>query len=433
MNATRTITLYEWQELEPSRENGLEGVFLDAPPVRQLAEQLDATGRLGIKEMRNGLAVRARSYVGRIRLGELEITVLPKIRQSSLLRLLRYAFGFRNLHILDDAAQQLETAGFEDLLVSQLNAEVAELLSRGLRRTYEPRREYLGSPRGRIDLQRIAADGGVVTAAIPCAHHPRLEDSLLNRVLHAGMGLAASLANDMSLRRRARRLAAAFEELVSPIRLDATAIDRVSASMNRMTRTYEPAVSLIRLIYEASGIAFAGSPATLRLPGFLFDMNRFFQALLSRFLRENLPGFKVREEHGLRRMLRFAAGFNPQNRLAPTPRPDFAVLKDGVVESILDAKYRDLWEKPLPRNMLYQLAMYAASHQKRVAAILYPTVDPSASEARIDVREPLLGREIGQVQLRPVPMQLVEELACGTATAQNQRARSRLALWMAFG
>src|SRR5205823_3664214 len=99
------------------------------------------------------------------------------------------------------ASHHLDRATFQDLLVKQLNDEVSELVARGLHRTYVQRNERLPSPRGRIDIGRLAAQGGVVAASLPCTHHPRVEDTLLNQILLAGLGLAAAAASDLHLRR----------------------------------------------------------------------------------------------------------------------------------------------------------------------------------------------------------------------------------------
>lgn len=85
---------------------------------------------------------------------------------------IRYAYGFRRLNLLSDSMHLVDQCGFEDLLISQLNTEVQELISRGLRRAYIVTSERLSSPRGRIDLTRMALDGGTFTATLPCLHHP---------------------------------------------------------------------------------------------------------------------------------------------------------------------------------------------------------------------------------------------------------------------
>ena len=222
----------------------------------------------------------------------------------------------------------------------------------------------------------MALDGGTATATLPCLHHPRIEDTLLNRVLMAGLRLAATMASFVDLRRESRRLASLMEEQVSPIRLDGLMLDRAARLMNRLTTAYSPALSIIRLLVEAQGVVLEGQATTTMLPGFLFDMNAFFQALVSRFLRDNLPGYSVRDEHGLKGMMRYNPKFNPQRRQSPTPRPDYVVMQQGTIRSILDAKYRDLWENQLPREMLYQLGVYAISHRKQPqSSILYPTTD----------------------------------------------------------
>ena len=432
MGAATKIVLSEWECRSPEDDEHLLSQTLDTD-ARTLAEDLAKSTVLDVTELRSGLSIQAYSHVGRIRLGGLEITVLPKLKQSSLLNLLRYAYGFRKLRLFSELSQALEKAGFEDLLISQLNAEVGELIARGLYRNYVCQDESLASPRGRINIQAIANNGGVVTASLPCVHHPRIEDTMLNRVLLAGVKLAAGIASDIHLRRESRRLASVFEDSVMTIQLSAIVLDRLSYRMNRLTVAYEPAMSLIRLLCQSQGVSFEGAELARRIPGFLFDMNRFFQAMLSRFLGDNLPQYTVRDEYRLRGMMGYVPGFNPRNRRSPSPRPDFVVLKGQHVESILDAKYRDLWEQPLPRDMLYELAIYATTQKEKVATILYPTTDLSAKEARVDVRDPIYGTSIGQVRLRPVVLSTIEGLVLSANTAQIVRQRSAYARWMAFG
>lgn len=421
------ITMKEWESRGPNLDDRLAGRILDGTAERSLAEKLAHAGMLKVTELRTGLIVQSFSHVGRLRLGSVEITVQPKLEQASLLNLLRYAYGFRKLRLISNAEHWLDDSAFADLLVSQLIAEVSELVARGLYRSYIPKAERLPTPRGRIDLQRLATRGGVIEAALPCTHHPRVEDSLINRVVLAGMGLAAAVASDIELRRSSRRLASLLAESISPIRLDAAVLDRCFRNLNRLTVAYEPALTVIRLLWEAQGVTLAEQDALIQLPGFLFDMNRFFQVLVSRFLQENLPGYTVRDEHGLRGMMQYAPGFNPRNRRAPAPRPDFVILRGLRQIAVLDAKYRDLWEKPLPREMLYQLTVYAVGHEQRSAAILYPTLDSRATEARIYVNDTVFGRQMAAVHLRPVLLPFIEKLVTSPSTPALVRSKRRYA------
>lgn len=117
----------------------------------------------------------------------------------------------------------------------------------------------------------------------------------------------------------------------------------------------------------------------------------------------------------------------------PVPRPDFVLLKGTATVAILDAKYRDLWATKLPREMLYQLALYAAASDGRTAAILYPTPAADAREQRIRVNDPLGGEARAEVVLRPVVLSRLEMLIEAGDTATATRSRVAYAAWLGTG
>src|SRR6185312_12041237 len=84
------------------------------------------------RSLRTGLALRTTSFVGRVRLGEIEVTVSPKLPSDALVPLLRYAYGLRDLHLLPTTSGMTQDLGLQDLLAWQLVEEAKRLLARGL-------------------------------------------------------------------------------------------------------------------------------------------------------------------------------------------------------------------------------------------------------------------------------------------------------------
>ena len=124
---------------------------------------------------------------------------------------------------------------------------------------------------------------------------------------------------------------------------------------------------------------------------------------------------------------------NPRRRQAPTPRPDYVIVQNGRVCSILDAKYRDLWEHDLHAHWLYQLAIYALSQPERMdATILYPTME-EAREARIELHDPVYGTGRAHVVLRPVNLIHLDQLITRERNMKDERERTAFARWLAFG
>lgn len=422
------VILSEWQRRGPADDERLRGARLGSPAAERLAAELTESGRLEVLELARGLSVQARSFVGTVRLGDVQITVQPKLPRSPLLRLLGYAYGLRDLHRYEEAVSTVELGAFQELLVYQLVEEATELVSRGLPRRYRREEAWLANPRGRIDLGRYQREAGPTRSVLPCTHYPRSEDWLPNQVLLAGLDRAANLTTHPASRRRLHLLAAALRPTVRAASLGPELWPRLERALDRTTAACEPALRLIRLLVEGQGVALEAGPP-VPLPGFLFDMNRFFQTLMFRFLDEHLEGLSVRDEVPLAGLLRYASGENPRQRAAPSPRPDFSLYEQGRLVGLLDAKYRDLWERSLPREMLYQLTVYAMSQGPGgVAVILYPALGPEPAPATVEIRPP--GGPSARVVLRPVDLL---KLAGILGAAGMDRAAREYARWVAVG
>jgi 5-methylcytosine-specific restriction enzyme subunit McrC len=95
----------------------------------------------------------------------------------------------------------------------------------------------------------------------------------------------------------------------------------------------------------------------------------------------------------------------------------------------LDAKYRDLWEQNLPREMLYQLAVYALSRRSGGnAAIIYPS-NSGGREAIIEIGAAEVGTPLARIAIRPLDLLQIHTVI----RAGDQREAERMAREVALG
>jgi 5-methylcytosine-specific restriction enzyme subunit McrC len=206
-------------------------------------------------------------------------------------------------------------------------------------------------------------------------------------------------------------------------------IDRAERGLTRLTAASAPALTIIRLLHDALGVAFDSAELLSRMPGFLFDMNVFFQRLLSRFLRDNLTSARLADERKIHNLFAYAPDANPKRRSAPAPRPDYALFRGKMLCGFLDAKYRDIWEAGPPTAWLYQLSIYALASPGQVSVLLYASMSPGARDERVEIRQPVLFNSTvpASVILRPVPLLYLAQLLDPDQAAKLTSERRQLA------
>lgn len=430
------IHLLEWQTVRTAEAglpiNAIPGFDKDA---QQAIKELARGNRLEILQLRSGIQLRATSWVGRITIGDLTVTIHPKLKGAPLVGLLRYAYSLRDLKPYALTSAVAENAAFQDLIIAQLVEETTELVSRGIHRDYLRFNAALSNPSGRIDFSRIANSVASANTTLPCVYHCRSDAIHLNKVLLAGLRLAARVSTDTAVTRRVSWLAQLLEPSVPTTRLTNREIDAARRAVDRRTLAYDSALTLIQMLFNGLGVSLARRREVFPIPGFLFDMNVFFQRVISRFLREELPDYVIQDEHRLKDIFQYDPLNNPKGRNAVVPRPDFAVLSNGIVAEFLDAKYRDLWEKGLPREMLYQLTVYALSKKVGTlrSTIIYPTLSHAAVDQIVLLKDPIHGHKNAEVIMRPLNLLELEMLVRPRGGALVARRRRALAEFLVFG
>jgi 5-methylcytosine-specific restriction enzyme subunit McrC len=415
------VRLNEWQTVGPKEQPALRGQVVTEPITQELIASLH--GRLEIRPTFDGIKITSSSFVGRVDVGNLRILVQPKLDRTPLTSLLQYAYGLHKMGMVEHTVSDVAKDGILEMLVAMLVTEVERVLAAGVPSRYVRREESLASPRGALLINEIARRGGVREAQLPCRHYLRDANWHLNRVMKSGLELALRLTSTSSLRQKLWTLIKRMDGIDPLAVLREAEVDRAVSELTRITTPYQPTLTLIRLLLNSQGFTFEQQQKASTLPGFLFDMNAFFQRLLSRFLRESLRGFRIVDEKKIRGVLEYASSANPQRLRAPSPRPDYALFYGERLLAYLDAKYRDIWRQRLPSKWLYQLTIYAIASPTHLSVLLYPSTDGTARDARIIVRDPLiqLAENESSVVIRPVNLLRLAGLLSRGAEASLER------------
>jgi len=387
----------------------------DLALARQLRGQADEFGsaeggKLLLDWSYDGrLRVRARSWVGVVRVAGHEIRVMPKHTHGSLgvLTMLRYASG-----AIPEQMRSARTVrgGDRNLLdlVCMLLADESEMVVRqGVLQDYVEHEEGLAALRGRLLVDRqVRAHCGQVDE-VECRFDELEADIAENRVLAAGLAVAGRVCTDVAVKARVGRLAAAFAELCSV----AQGVADVAEPMEYTRRNRHYAVGHVwaRLLLAQHGIHDLYASGTPRTQAFLLDMNVLFERFIAQALEDSASGtpFRVERQSSTGSIIVDAVTGRTYTRV----RPD-VLVRHGEREQAypVDTKYKLYDERHVAPEDVYQAFLYAFAfhpgHGPRQASLVYPS-DRSEVNQRLAVR----GSGVTQATIRGVRVNLSELVA----------------------
>jgi 5-methylcytosine-specific restriction enzyme subunit McrC len=369
------ITLAEWEtKIIP----GLELTREDQAIVAQLGGE---AGRLDIEELRTGLKIQAKSWVGVIRFHKFEVQVIPKLagKNLGLVEMLMFTSGLDALR-RNSGVRELQTentTNLFDLLCLLLSEYCERIVSGGLRHDYVEEECDLPFLRGRLLVRdQIRKRMGQIDR-LECHFDEHNTDILDNRVLAAVLMLCAKQVTHPLVTQKIRRLTSIFAEACSTENLNlCTAWDDLS--YDRQNQHYQAAHTLARILSEGFGVQDLFASSEIRSFAFLLDMNRLFELFMYRFLERALSGSNYHVYYQFRdpSIIWDADHNRPYTHVIP----DLLVENNGIRQKrmVMDVKYKLYDDGKVNPSDIYQCFLYAYAYKRYSSAIpmsviLYPS------------------------------------------------------------
>jgi 5-methylcytosine-specific restriction enzyme subunit McrC len=418
---TEPVLLREWERRE------LPGYSLD-PLDRALAGELGRGRRLRLDDLRDGLRVGARQWVGVVRFESgFELRVEPKLAGTKLdlVGMIRYALGIDAL-VEHAGVRELDAAGggLVDLIALLFVREADRVVRRGLVADYVEHEDELPLLRGRLLVREQLVRRAGRPDLLHCRFDERTHDIFDNRLLGAAAEACARIADDEAIRRRASVVRDTLAEVSDWSRLNLRVAGAARPSYDRLNNHYRTAHQLAQLLLRALGPQDLLARGATRSFVFLLDMNTLFEEFVARLVAE-LAGrrFRVLPQRRDWSIIRDAATNRPYARIVP----DVLVVDPASgSRRAVDAKYKLYGEgeaetgdrerkvsvDDIAQLFLYAYA-YAADADTPESVLVHPSSTPQLSCRRLTVRSPgtALWADVNTVGL-PIP-RVLAELAAG--------------------
>ena len=386
----RYITISEWQTAYE------DGIALSEGD-RGLCEQLRTRAQIVIEEMRSGVRVETKGWVGVVQLEQLEIRVSPKLAGDAIgvARLLAFTRGLAGLERRNGAnwITHDTSSTLLELLAQLLAEEVERVVRLGVHSDYVAHEEELAAIRGRFlpDRQALLRMGRL--DRVWCRFDELESDVDDNRLLALALHVAARRVRHEKLHRRLRYLTALFDEICDSSKYVYAESD--PPIYDRQNEHYRDAHSLAALILQGAGVddAFAAR-GNLRSFAFLLDMNSLFEEFVWRLIYRLFapPDFRVESQEKNWSVLLNATTNRPYRSI----RPDVVVHRSAPYSAsvAVDAKYKRYDLVDASSADLYQGLLYAQAYRNEQSAqfptamLVYPASQEIVDVDRVHLRRP---------------------------------------------
>ncbi len=258
-------------------------------------------------------------------------------------------------HRTNDATVSLANQSLLDIYFEYFLQECQSLMKTGLRKKYSYNEGNLSTLKGKILFNQDLSMNSSNKAKVYCRH--QVFD--LNHDIHSALKMALAITKDVTrsgeLVSKAKALLITLPESIKPS-ISMHRLERIK--LDRITKRYEKALSLARLIIKAyCPTNNSGSHSVI---AFMFDMNKLYEEFVFKMARSALidTEFEV-----LRKKKKFWEG--------KEIKPDI-VITNGEKTIVMDTKWKVPKEGIPSDSDLKQIYVYNHYFGSPISFLLYP-------------------------------------------------------------
>ena len=290
------------------------------------------------------------SKVGALEIGDLSVSIQPKLPIGRALYLASYAMGA--IDFREERFDFEDQPSLVEALVPAFAGAARRAFARGLLHGYRTEEEALQTVRGRIRVADQLRRRFSVPLPVEIRYDDFTDDVLANRLVKAATDLLGKLRIRSPQARLDLGWVAATLDNVSLVEFPTNAVPELK--FDRLNEHYREVVNLARLILRHASIET--ERGKVRANGFLMDMNVVFQEFVTRALREEL-GLSERTFRSDSRLP--AIHLDEANRARL--KPDLSWWDGSACTFVGDAKYKRVKHERVPNADLYQLLAYTTA------------------------------------------------------------------------
>lgn len=343
-----------------------------------------------IREMRNGLYIKASSRVGVIQFETFTLKIRPKLANVDVLRMLLIAGGVERIKRYS-ALRNYDLYGELTLfdLVALLLIDACKVITRdGLLQGYVVEESDLAVMRGRLLVTKQIRQRYGQINRLECRYDDHHANILENQILCTALNLCRRLTQNRLVQRKVQGLLDIFAAVCDPLTIEWRSA-QTSISYNRMNSRYQDAHTLSWVIFQSLGVEELMADWGNTGFAFLLDMNALFEKVIEVFVRS---AFRP-EEMVIRAQVNVSSSIwdVERNRSYKKLRPDLLLETNKGQQLAVDAKYKRYNVKKLNEGDIYQTFLYAFAFRNEslvpAGLLLYPSESSTFDVTRLHIRD----------------------------------------------